>query len=163
MVTKSGIRIPSIHQSSDNQLEIVQSALTGKQSHATNTSTMSRVPKVFDTFRSNASKASSSTRAWEATFGTSPRGGMWSMKRGWVFVVGRAYSCGRRRFSTRTRGWLISPRFPKTPRKSSSVDNGCGRHEQILQRLELSGRSSSATCKGSTEELMSVSSDVGTL
>jgi hypothetical protein len=86
MDTKSGTGIPFIQRSSVNQLEIVQPALTGKQLHATNSSMRSRVPKVFDSFRSSANRASSSAQAWEATFGTSPRAGMWSMTRGWVFV-----------------------------------------------------------------------------
>ena len=37
-LAKSGIGIPSIHRSSANQLEMVQPALTGKQSHTTNSS-----------------------------------------------------------------------------------------------------------------------------
>jgi hypothetical protein len=49
-VTKSGIGIPSSHRSSASQWEITQLALTGKQSHATNSSMMSRVLNVFDSF-----------------------------------------------------------------------------------------------------------------
>jgi len=44
--------MPSTQRSSANQLEMSQPSLTGKQPHATNSSMMLRVLKVFDSFRS---------------------------------------------------------------------------------------------------------------
>ena len=85
---KSGIGMPSTHFSSAAQELTAHPSQTGKHWHAENSSTRSRVPKLFTTTRSNPTKALASAVSGGATTGVFGSRGILSNHRRLEFVSG---------------------------------------------------------------------------